>query len=373
MAMKKYLRLLIEIVMGLLLAGALAFSYWIYNGKAHAIDELTDVSEGVDEAKQELEKVNKELAETKEKADSFEPAARELAAVKGSFENGVVLQDYEAFIKAQKGPVISERQLGLGALRLLTKGAQDPDTIAAYQKALEMAEWSSRLKSICAAQNALVAAGQKVKVLADCVQTEEPPKEKHVVHWAYEGEMGPKNWGEEFPTCGSGKKQSPLNIVGPFEKSKDVLSVSYKEGPLKMLNNGHTIQVNVEPGSTLKINKEVYDLLQFHFHRPSEEQIDGKPMAMVVHFVHKNAEGKLAVIGVLLNEGKDSEAIKTLWENAPKSEGPEVVVEGVKFNPSSLIPAALTHYHYEGSLTTPPCTEGVQFYILKTTVDISKR
>ena len=373
MAMKKYLRLLIEIVMGLLLAGALAFSYWSYNGKAHAIDELTDVSEGVDETKQELEKVNKELAETKEKADSFEPAARELAAVKGSFENCVVLQDYEAFIKAQKGPVISERQLGLGALRLLTKGAQDPDTIAAYQKALEMAEWSSRLKSICAAQNALVAAGQKVKVLADCVQTEEPPKEKHVVHWAYEGEMGPENWGEEFPTCGSGKKQSPLNIVGPFEKSKDVLSVSYKEGPLKMLNNGHTIQVNVEPGSTLKINKEVYDLLQFHFHRPSEEQIDGKPMAMVVHFVHKNAEGKLAVIGVLLNEGKDSEAIKTLWENAPKSEGPEVVVEGVKFNPSSLIPAALTHYHYEGSLTTPPCTEGVQFYILKTTVDISKK
>jgi len=129
----------------------------------------------------------------------------------------------------------------------------------------------------------------------------------------------------------------------------------------------------VEPGSTLKINKEVYDLLQFHFHRPSEEQIDGKPMAMVAHFVHKNAEGKLAVVGVLLNEGKDSEAIKTLWENAPKSEGPEVVVEGVKFNPSSLIPAALTHYHYEGSLTTPPCTEGVQFYILKTTVDISKK
>ena len=129
---------------------------------------MTDVSEGVDETKQELEKVTKELAEVKEKAETFEPAARELAAVKGSFENGVVLQDYEAFIKAQKGPVISERQLGLGALRLLTKGAQDPDTVAAYQKALEMAEWSSRLKSICAAQNALVAAGQKVKVLDDC-------------------------------------------------------------------------------------------------------------------------------------------------------------------------------------------------------------
>jgi carbonic anhydrase len=151
------------------------------------------------------------------------------------------------------------------------------------------------------------------------------------------------------------------------------LVVNYKEGPLKILNNGHTIQVNVEPGSTLKINKDVYNLLQFHFHRPSEEQIDGKPMAMVAHFVHKNADGKLAVLGVLLNDGKDNAAIQTLWNNAPKAEGPEVVVDKVKFDPSSLVPAALTHYNYEGSLTTPPCTEGVNFYILKTPVDISKK
>jgi carbonic anhydrase len=212
--------------------------------------------------------------------------------------------------------------------------------------------------------------------LADCA-AEKPEakahKKGHAVHWDYAGEMGPENWGDEFPTCGKGMKQSPLNITGPFEKSKDVLVVNYKEGPLKILNNGHTIQVNVEPGSTLKINKDVYNLLQFHFHRPSEEQIDGKPMAMVAHFVHKNAEGKLAVLGVLLNDGKDNAAIQTLWNNAPKAEGPEVVVDKVKFDPSSLVPAALTHYSYEGSLTTPPCTEGVNFYILKTPVDIGKK
>jgi carbonic anhydrase len=299
-----------------------------------------------------------------------------MAAVKESFSNGIVLQDYEAFIKAQKGPVTSERQLGLGALRLLTKGAEDPDTVSAFQKALEMAEWSSRVKSICAAQNALAAAGQKVKVLADCA-VEKPEakghKKGHAVHWDYAGDMGPENWGDEFPTCGKGQKQSPLNITGPFEKSKDVLVVNYKEGPLKILNNGHTIQVNVEPGSTLKINKDVYNLLQFHFHRPSEEQIDGKPMAMVAHFVHKNADGKLAVLGVLLNDGKDNASIQTLWDNAPKAEGPEVVFDKIKFDPSSLVPAALTHYSYEGSLTTPPCTEGVNFYILKTPVDIGKK
>ena len=375
MAMKKYLRLIIEIVMGLLLAGAVAFGYWSYTGKNHIMSELTEASEGVSEAQAELDKLTKELEEAKEKLEEYEPAAQQMMAVKESFANGVVLADYEAFIKAQKGPTTSERQLGLGALRLLTKGAEDPDTVSAFQKALEMAEWSSRLKSICAAQNALAAAGQKVKVLADCAAEKEDKAHKkgHAVHWDYAGDMGPENWGDEFPTCGKGTKQAPLNITGPFEKSKDVLVVNYKEGPLKILNNGHTIQVNVEPGSTLKINKDVYNLLQFHFHRPSEEQIDGKPMAMVAHFVHKNAEGKLAVMGVLLNDGKDNAAIQTLWNNAPKAEGPEVVVDKVKFDPSSLVPAALTHYNYEGSLTTPPCTEGVNFYILKTPVDISKK
>lgn len=373
--MKKYLRLIIEIVMGLLLAGALAFGYWSYSGKNHVMSELSEASEGATEAQEELEKLTKELEEAKGHLEEAEPAAKQLAAVKDSFNNGVVLQDYEAFIKAQKGPVTSERQLGLGALRLLTKGAEDPETISAFQKALEMAEWSSRLKSICAAQNALAAAGQKVKVLADCAAEKEDKAHSkgHAVHWDYAGDMGPENWGDEFPTCGKGTKQAPLNITGPFEKSKDVLVVNYKEGPLKIVNNGHTIQVNVEPGSTLKINKDVFNLLQFHFHRPSEEQIDGKPMAMVAHFVHKNADGKLAVLGVLLNDGKDNAAIQTLWNSAPKAEGPEVVVDKVKFDPSSLVPAALTHYTYEGSLTTPPCTEGVNFYILKTPVDISKK
>jgi len=373
--MKKYIRLIIELVMALLLAGALAFGYWSDSGKNHVMHELTDASEGMTEAQAELEKLTKELDEAKEKLEEYEPAAQQLSAVKESFSNGVVLQDYEAFIKAQKVPVTSERQLGLGALRLLTKGADDPETVSAFQKALEMAEWSSRLKSICAAQNALVAAGQKIKVLADCAAEKESKghKKGHSVHWDYAGEMGPENWGDEFPTCGKGTKQSPLNITGPFEKSKDVLVVNYKEGPLKILNNGHTIQVNVEPGSTLKINKDVYNLLQFHFHRPSEEQVDGKPMAMVAHFVHKNADGKLAVLGVLLNDGKDNAAIQTLWNNAPKAEGPEVVVDKMKFDPSSLVPTALTHYSYEGSLTTPPCTEGVNFYILKTPVDIGKK
>ena len=196
--------------------------------------------------------------------------------------------------------------------------------------------------------------------------------DKAAPHWGYEGAAGPDGWGKEFPTCGLGKAQSPIDIKGPFEKGTTTIKPAYKEGALKVVNNGHTIQVNVEPGSTLMIGKDSYDLLQFHFHRPSEEKIDGKPSAMVAHFVHKSAAGKLAVVGVLLNEGKENATLKTVWASMPKAEGPEVVVKGAKVNPGSLLPKALSYYSFEGSLTTPPCSEGVMFYILKSPAVMSK-
>jgi carbonic anhydrase len=192
-------------------------------------------------------------------------------------------------------------------------------------------------------------------------------------HWEYEGEMGPENWGKQFPTCAAGKSQSPLNIVGPFEKSTTTLKADYKPGVLKVLNNGHTIQVNVPPGSTLKVGNESYELVQFHFHRPSEEQIDGKPMAMVTHMVHKSADGKLAVVGVLMRESAvQNRTLWSIWKNMPAKEGPEVEVASVSINPATLLPESLAHYAYEGSLTTPPCTEGVKFFIMKSPIGIQR-
>jgi carbonic anhydrase len=376
--MKKYLRLILEILLGVSLVAASTLAYMNYSAKKHLVTEVGELTEQLGETNEALEKMQEAEPAAQDLSAEANTSSQELDALKAAFSNGVVLQDMELLYKAQKA-LSPERQVGMASIRLLTKGAQDEGTIAAFQKALEMAEWSNRLQTVCAAQNALAAAGQKVKVLSDCKKSpekEEAPAKKdakaHDVHWGYEGDNGPEHWGSNFPICGTGKKQSPLNIVGPFEKSKDVLSVDYKEGPLKMLNNGHTIQVNVEPGSTLTINKESYDLLQFHFHRPSEEQVDGKNSAMVAHFVHKSKDGKLAVIGVLLNEGKDSAAIKTLWANLPPKEGVEYLPEKVSFNPGSMLPKELGFYNYEGSLTTPPCTEGVQFYILKKPMDISK-
>lgn len=193
------------------------------------------------------------------------------------------------------------------------------------------------------------------------------------VHWGYEGEFGPENWGKHFATCGAGKSQSPVDITGSFEKSTVAIKPDYKAGALKILNNGHTVQVNVPPGSTLKVGDESYDLLQFHFHRPSEEKIDGKPMAMVVHLVHKSASGKLAVIGVLMRESAQlNRTLWSIWKNMPKTESPEQVVSGVSINPANLLPESLAHYAYEGSLTTPPCTEGVKFFIMKTPIGVQR-
>ena len=190
--------------------------------------------------------------------------------------------------------------------------------------------------------------------------------DKNAPHWDYEGEAGPAAWGKEFPTCGLGKAQSPIDITGPFEKATQTIKLDYKEGALKVLNNGHTLQVNVDPGSKLQIDNDSYDLLQFHFHRPSEEKINGKASAMVAHFVHRNAAGKLAVVGVHLIAGSENATLKVVWAAAPKAEGPEVVVQGAKINPVALMPKNLNYYSFEGSLTTPPCSEGVTFYILKT-------
>jgi carbonic anhydrase len=294
----------------------------------------------------------------------------------------------------------AERVLGLAGVRLLTKGGQDPGTVSAFEKALEMTDWSRQQKVICAAQYALAAAGKGVKPLSECVMPadlgqsagkDESAKEsrddkkddhgskkgdkkgdKHAVHWDYEGPMGPENWGKEFPKCGRGKEQSPLDIKGPFQKVRFNIAPDYKVGPLRIINNGHTIQVNANPGSKLRIDGIAYDLLQFHFHRPSEEAVNGKRQAMVIHFVHKNAAGELAVLGVLLQVGNENPGIKTLWEHAPQKEGPEVQPESIAFNPGNLLPRELEFYHYDGSLTTPPCTEKVKFFILRTMVNISK-
>jgi len=384
------------ILLAISTAGAGYFGWTQKNSSAAATEQVAELTQKVEESDKKAEATEAELAASKEMLPPLMTKAQELEAVKAAFSSGTVLKDLEAAYAKEKKGLSPERQLGLAGLRLLTNGTKDPATVEAFQKALEMTDWKSQQKVICAAQNALAAAGEKVKVMSECGPEASNAKgdnkadakdaahskgdkkdahgsgEKHAAHWEYEGAMGPENWGKEFPTCGRGKSQAPLNIKGPFEKVRFSVAPDYKQGQLKIVNNGHTIQVNVPVGSKIRIDGRAYDLLQFHFHRPSEEHIDGKPSAMVVHFVHKNLEGELAVLGVMLREGNENPGIKTLWTHAPPKEGPEVVPDGVMFNPANLLPREMDFFHYDGSLTTPPCTEKVKFFILKSQVNISK-
>ena len=385
------IRIIIEVLLALALVGSGAFGWMQYKSVGASTSQVSELEDKTAEVEKKLEATEEELKEAKEAAEAAEPLkakVQELEAVKTAFSGGEILKDLEAVYSKQKG-LSTERQLGLAALRQLTLGSKDPSTIEAYRKTLDMADWKSRSKAVCAAQYALAAAGEKVNVMSECADVrtvkEAPadgkaddhgkPGEKAAhagPHWDYEGEMGPENWGKEFPTCAKGKSQSPLDIKGPFEKVKMSIAPDYKNGQLKVLNNGHTIQVNVEPGSKVRIDGKPYDLLQFHFHKPSEELIDGKPAAMVIHFVHKNAEGQLAVIGVLLKEGNENPGIKTIWSNLPATAGAEVIPDKVMFNPANLLPPEFDFYTYEGSLTTPPCTEKVKFFIMKSQVNIAR-
>jgi carbonic anhydrase len=194
-------------------------------------------------------------------------------------------------------------------------------------------------------------------------------------HWGYSGHGGPKEWGEldkGFTTCKLGKVQSPIDIKGAKAADLPAIKFDYKPAPLKVIDNGHTIQVNYAPGSTIDVGGARYELVQFHFHKPSEEKIDGKSHAMVAHLVHKGADGKLAVVAVLLDKGGNNPTINAIWKNLPKEKEKETSVQAVNVDAASLLPAEKGYYTFQGSLTTPPCSEEVRWFVLKTPVKIAE-
>lgn len=195
-------------------------------------------------------------------------------------------------------------------------------------------------------------------------------------HWSYEGECGPDHWGElihEYCNCTVGDMQSPIGISVTEKAHLETINFHYLPTPLKIINNGHTIQINYGCGSSITIGKKKYELMQFHFHTPSEHKIRGKSFDMEAHLVHKGDRGELAVVAVLIEEGKENAFIKTLWSNFPKEVGKESIVSDVRICASQLLPKNTTPYfNYTGSLTTPPCSEGVNWFILKTPIEVSK-
>ena len=203
-------------------------------------------------------------------------------------------------------------------------------------------------------------------------QVEPPPPPPH---WSYSGNTGAEKWGslsKEFATCSVGQRQSPIDIRRTVLADLPAIEFAYQPIPLSIVDNGHSIKVDAPDAGTITVDGESYALLQFHFHRPSEEKINGKAYAMVAHLVHQSKAGKLAVLAVLFEAGKEQKLIRTLWNNLPLEEDKPVVRPELKIDPTALLPSKRNYYTFMGSLTTPPCTEDVLWLVLKTPVQVSK-
>jgi len=192
-------------------------------------------------------------------------------------------------------------------------------------------------------------------------------------HWDYDGAGGPDAWGRlrpEYSKCSTGQRQSPIDIRGGIAVDLEPIKFDYRPSAFSVIDNGHTVQVNVEPGNSITITGKRYELLQFHFHRPSEERIDGRQFDMVAHLVHKDVDGRLAVVAVLLDRGSAQAVVQSVWNNLPLEKGDEVRA-GTRIDLAQLLPEDRRYYTYMGSLTTPPCSEGVLWMVLKQPVPIS--
>ena len=212
-----------------------------------------------------------------------------------------------------------------------------------------------------------------VFVFSFCLQVENALAEE--TDWDYIGEKGPDHWGEmsaEYALCADGSAQSPIDLRDASELDLVDIEFHYAHTENMIMNNGHTIQVNVETGSYIVYNGITYDLLQFHFHSPSEHTINGEAAAMEIHFVHKDPNsGMLAVVGILLEQGDDdNEAYAAVMDNMP-AEISEPQAMGEALALESLLPDKRAYYTYQGSLTTPPCSEVVRWLLLDTPVELS--
>lgn len=191
-------------------------------------------------------------------------------------------------------------------------------------------------------------------------------------HFGYEGDE-PEEWAvlsEHYEMCGSGQAQSPIDLTTSNLADLQNIAFAYGETAVNILNNGHTIQVDQIQGSQITIGTDTYQLAQFHFHAPSEHTINGQHFPIEMHLVHKNAAGDLAVVGVLIAEGSENSGFAPVWAHLPEEEN-GITATGATVQLASLLPADQTVFRYSGSLTTPPCSEGVIWSVMQTPVEMS--
>ncbi|VAX09082.1 Carbonic anhydrase, alpha class [hydrothermal vent metagenome] len=203
--------------------------------------------------------------------------------------------------------------------------------------------------------------------------------EPHEIHWGYGRMGGPAQWGimkREYLACGNGEQQSPIDIVVDNTVGSQVGEIvfNYKPSMLEVVNNGHTIQANYASGSNILVGGKTFELLQLHFHSPSEHQINNQHFDMEVHLVHKSADGELAVIGVMLKKGLKNRAVEAIWTNFPSAVNKPITVADATIDAADLLPAdKKSFYHYMGSLTTPPCSEVVNWFVMQNFIGVTEQ
>lgn len=193
-------------------------------------------------------------------------------------------------------------------------------------------------------------------------------------HWGYSGDVAPARWGTlspEYATCGTGKNQAPVNIEHTVKSELPALPFAYQAGGREIINNGHTIQVVYADGSKLTVDGSPFTLKQFHFHAPSENLIQGKQYPLEVHLVHSDKDGNLAVVALMFEEGKANPLLAKLWQQLPRKSGDHLTLNK-SVNVADLLPKDQSYYRFAGSLTTPPCSEGVRWLVLKQPISASK-
>ncbi len=215
-------------------------------------------------------------------------------------------------------------------------------------------------------------AGNDEKAHAAPDDQKQAPMPSHDVHWGYEGAGGPEHWGmlnEANHACGTGQQQSPIDLSGERTAALAPIAFEWNSFSPEVVNNGHTIQVNSTNGGHMVLDGKAYTLLQFHFHHGSEHTIDGHRFPLEAHFVHKAEDGNLGVIGVFFTEGAQNPALQKIWNLAPLEQGK--MHADSAFQPTALIPQNQSYFRYEGSLTTPPCSQIVDWAVLSQPLEAS--
>jgi len=200
--------------------------------------------------------------------------------------------------------------------------------------------------------------------------------EHKVKHWGYTADVAPSHWSElnpKYKMCSEGKSQSPIDIVASSDIDLSPLALNYNTKSTTVIDNGHTVQVNIDDGSTFIIGDDKYELKQFHFHTPSENNINGKSFPLEAHFVHATKDGKLAVVAVMFEEVKENNAIiSKIWSKFPLKEGEKTELVLSTEEIQALMPSDKDYYKFTGSLTTPPCSQEVKWHVIKKPLTISK-